>query len=521
MLEFLASLIEANQRLESQLEQQKLELQRTTERLQAEIDERRETEQALRTSEARLRQIFEYSNDAIFVIDPETDRILEANPQAVRQLGYSREELLSSVRVSNIHPHELEQILEFSQSVLTEGWGWTNELACLCKSGQPIPSEISASVIEFAGRKCILALVRDITDRRKAEAALRESEARFRTLVENAADMFLVLNLEGQVVDANHRACEMLGYTYEELLQLHIADIDAELTLEEVSQQRQQFQVGVPTILESTHRRKDGTTFPIEANICLFEADDRHLEISLVRDITERKQAQRAMARLAEIGELATMIVHEVRNPLTTVLLGLNSFQKLDLPDLARQRLALALDEAERLKRLLNEILLYAKPKSFQSEQLELNQFVQDLLSAACSLAGVPSHRIEFSSRLPSASIMGDRDKLKQVLINLIRNASEATEATERIAIRIGTCPNRNQVCLQVQNGGQPIPPETLSRLGTAFFTTKPQGNGLGLAIVKQIVEAHGGELQFTSTAEDGTTVSVLLPVIQALAEAR
>ncbi|PSB13646.1 histidine kinase, partial [filamentous cyanobacterium CCP2] len=364
-------------------------------------------------------------------------------------------------------------------------------------------------------RRCILALVRDISERRRAEAALRQSEARFRALVENAADVFLVINPEGQVVNANQRACDVLGYTRDELLQLTIADIDAKHLPHEIVQLRQQFTVGETYRVESVHRRKDGTTFPIEASICLFEADDSWLELALVRDITERKKAEQAQARLAEIGELAAMIVHEVRNPLTTVLMGLNAFQRLELPDSAQQRLELALEEAERLKRLLNEILLYARPQSLQTTRLELNTLINGMLDAIRNLPAAKERQIQFSSMFPSVWVLGDDDKLKQVFINLIRNACEAINDGDIVTWRIEPGSIGCQVNISVHNNGKPIPSDILEKLGTPFFTTKPSGNGLGLAIVKQIVQAHSGEISIVSSAENGTIVSIQLPTLE------
>ncbi len=126
----------------------------------------------LQESEERLRRIFNASNDAIFVIDPSSDRILEANPQSTQLLGYSRDELLESVRISSVHPDEMPQFMAFAESVLKEGQGWTDQLTCLTKSGKTVPAEISAATLEYAERLCVVAVVRDIRDRKRAEQAL-------------------------------------------------------------------------------------------------------------------------------------------------------------------------------------------------------------------------------------------------------------------------------------------------------------------------------------------------------------
>lgn len=355
----------------------------------------------------------------------------------------------------------------------------------------------------------------EIREREQAEEALRQSEARLRVLVENAADAFLLVDPStGRVIDANPRACESLGYTYEELLTLSSTDIDARFTVEELARFRHQLTIGVPASLESIHRRKDGTTFPVEARVCLFEAGNQQLELALVRDISDRKQAEQAKARLAEIGELAAMIVHEIRNPLTTVLLGLTAFQQLDLSDNAQQRLMLALEEAERLKRLLNEILLYARGQVLHPSALEMNAFISEMLESIRNIPAAIGRQIEFISTIPTAWILGDRDKLKQVFINLVKNACEAVEEGETITWQIEPGKTAQQIQISIHNHGHPIPPETLVKLGTPFFTTKPTGNGLGLAIVKQIIEAHQGEFTISSEPEIGTVAIVQLPLM-------
>ena len=129
-----------------------------------------------------LRKIFNYSNDAIFVIDPERDRVVEVNPRACSLLGYSRDELLA-MPISAIHPQEMNRFLDFARSVFKEGHGWTNELTCLTKAGFNIPAEISASVIEVAGRKCLIAFVRDISERKRLEDELKRYSANLEALV--------------------------------------------------------------------------------------------------------------------------------------------------------------------------------------------------------------------------------------------------------------------------------------------------------------------------------------------------
>jgi signal transduction histidine kinase len=219
--------------------------------------------------------------------------------------------------------------------------------------------------------------------------------------------------------------------------------------------------------------------------------------------------------RLAAIGEFAAMIVHEIRNPLTTVQLGLNYFTKLDLPAAAQARLGLATSEADRLANLLQEILAYSKPQALQLVEIEVNQFIEDLLVALKLMPEAEGRTIDFTPLDHSVSLWVDQDKLKQVLINLIRNACEAVDVGETIHWT-ATCPALlpKHLCLSIQNQGVVIPAEIISQLTKPFYSTKPDGTGLGLAIVKRIVEAHHGKLLIQSSEATGTVFEVQLPLI-------
>ena len=227
----------------------------------------------------------------------------------------------------------------------------------------------------------------------------------------------------------------------------------------------------------------------------------------------ERLQIEKTVARLAEIGELAATIVHEVRNPLTTIMMALNAFKKLELTDRFQEYLNLSLDEADRLERLLSQILLYSRPQTLDRSQIELNSFIAKTLDILQTIPVAAGKNLNFSATTTPINILADRDKLKQVLINLITNACEAVSTGEAISISIHKSEDR-RICISIHNGGTPIPADILPQLTKPFFTTKASGTGLGLAIVKRIVEAHDGELGIESEEGIGSIVTVQLPLI-------
>ncbi|MCU0834705.1 MAG: PAS domain S-box protein [Chromatiaceae bacterium] len=481
-------------------------------RLGQEAQLRLRAERSLRESEERLRRVFEHSNDAILVIDPEADRILMANPRAAAMLGYGPDELIAAVKISAIHPNERPQLQAFTDGVRARGTGWTNELSCTRKDGARLPAEIAASVAAFEGRNCIIAVVRDVSERKAAQEALERSERRFRAFVENAGDGFFLVGQDGRIADVNPRACQMLGYGAEELIGRAVLDIDIGLSPAALAELTASLTPDQPRVIESRHRRKDGTSFPSEVSLCRFGTPSAPQYIALVRDVTQRRAGEAALARLAELGQFTAMITHQVRNPLATIVMCLDYFARQGLPDPAARRLTLAQGEAERLERLLAEILAYAGEPSLHLESIDLRELIETLLPALQAIPVVATRRLRLTEAPGEGPrIQADRDQLAQALTNLVVNACEAVGPEDEVALRVGGPSGPSGPWVEVRNPGAPIPAETLARIGTPFFTTKPQGTGLGIAYVRRVAAAHGWRLELRSCAEQGTRARLWL----------
>jgi two-component system, sporulation sensor kinase A len=349
-------------------------------------------------------------------------------------------------------------------------------------------------------------------ERKQAEDALRISETKFSTAFRSSPDAITISALnDGRYIEINESCLQMLGYHRDEMIgrsALALGIWANPADREAIKQQLQQ--QGTVTNLEIRLCRKSGEIFP-----ALFAAEVIHLEnepclLAVVADITLRKQAEKALARLAEIGELAAMIVHEVRNPLTTITMGLNAFKKLQLSERFQEYLALSLDEADRLQRLLGQILLYSRPQTLQRSRLVLNGFITATLNTLQAIPAASGKHLECVIPAEPIIVLADQDKLKQILINLVTNAYEAVNEGDIVTVDVQKTEN-HQVCIQIHNGGMPIPADVLPQLSKPFFTTKASGNGLGLAIVKRIVEAHDGKFSIESSAATGTIVEVRL----------
>jgi PAS domain S-box-containing protein len=366
-----------------------------------------------------------------------------------------------------------------------------------------------------------LALQAEIKERHEVEQALRKSEEQLRQIAENLEPLVWMYSHDGQPIYMSPMFEKVWGIPIERwyadgtvcLNAIHPEDRETvSIAFKRMFTHNDNYNLEYRIIRpDCSIRIIRDRAFPI-----VDESGKVYRIAGIAEDITDRQQEQertiKAMERLSEIGELATTIVHEVRNPLTTVMMGLNFFERMELSENARKRLVLALEEAERLKKLLNEILLYAKHEVIQSVVVDLNQLTLKVVENIASTQDAIGKQISFEPLPEPILIAGDQDKLKQVLINLLQNACDAVMAGEKISVYFSSLTGSQQICLHVHNGGAPIPAELLPSLTKPFFTTKPSGNGLGLAIVKKIVEAHGGKLEIESSAIAGTIVKVLLP---------
>ncbi len=218
-------------------------------------------------------------------------------------------------------------------------------------------------------------------------------------------------------------------------------------------------------------------------------------------------------ARLATVGGFASGIAHEIRSPLSTISMALDYLQKTDLSEPAEKRITLAREETGRMARLLEEILLYAKPLKLDLQPLDLAALTESFLESQSDLAKRREQKFELDIDASSTSILGDRDRLQQIFLNLSQNALDAAPSDGTVHWRISSDSAARILTIRIQNPGEPIPADVLPRLFDPFFTTKTQGTGLGLGIVKRMVDAHGGEIQIVSGLDTGTLVTLQFPL--------
>ncbi|NJP09560.1 MAG: GAF domain-containing protein [Leptolyngbyaceae cyanobacterium RU_5_1] len=533
-------------RLEQRVQERTNELTQTNDRLHAEILERQRSEQVLRlivegtavvTGADFFRSLVRSLAEALNVRYALISGCVDASLMRVRTVAFWQGDEFGDNFEYDLVGTPCEQVINgkgcqfyardvqslFPDDGILEDWQAESYLgiALLNSAGQilghlavlddqPMPNKLrDQSVLEIFAARAATEM-----ERKRAEEALRMSEEKFSTAFRSSPDAMTISTLDdGRCIEVNDSCLQMLGYRREEMIGQSALELGVWARPEDRDTIKHLLQdQGSIAQVEFWFRRKSGELFPGLYSAEIIQLDDRPCLLSVTTDITALKQAEKALERLAEIGELAAMIVHEVRNPLTTISMGLTAFKRLQLSERFQEYLALALDESDRLQRLLNQILLYARPQLLQRSELELSGFIADTLNTLQAMPAASGKHLNFAGTSEPVTISGDRDKLKQVVINLVTNACEAVEEGNGVTVSLQNI-DSHQVCIQIHNGGAPIPATVLLKLTKPFFTTKSSGNGLGLAIVKRIVEAHQGELRIESSAAAGTTVKVMLPL--------
>ncbi|OLS32394.1 MAG: Sporulation kinase E [Candidatus Heimdallarchaeota archaeon AB_125] len=297
------------------------------------ITDRKEAEKELIEREEQYRQIFNNTNDAIFLTHPNdeftsTTPCIEVNDVACTLLGYERDELLKLKSSQITAPEDREVLTANIQRILKEGMV-TFENTLLTKDGTRIPTEISSHVFELRGVRVVLSVARDITERKDAERELMESEERYRKLFHEANDIIAILSIPrdgtiGTIVEANDPTLEMTKYTREDIVGLSLLDLVKDLTQEEIADYFSEIMEKYIVRFEREFIRKDGTVFPVEITATPFTLQEELTVLVTARDITERKRnrelRKQAYDQIAQNIEDFAELVDRIRNPLMSVM---------------------------------------------------------------------------------------------------------------------------------------------------------------------------------------------------------
>ena len=494
------------------------------------ITQRKQAEVALREEEEWFRSVFENASDGLFFLT-EKFEIISVNKSFAAMHGYTIAEILK-MELKNLDTPEEQRLAPERMRRILAGETLTFEVNHHHKQGHLFPMEVTANLVTMGSKKYILASHRDITERKRAEAALRAEERRYQTLAEISPVGIFRTDAQGQTTYVNPRWCQITGLSANDAL--------GEGWLTAVHpQDREQVVRGWYEAIQSPHSstadyrfvHSDGTVVWVMGQ-AVPERDDAGRVIGYVgtiTDVSEKKQMETRLLRsqrLESVGRLASGIAHDLNNILAPMLMSAPVLREaISDPDI-RQLVDTIEASAVRGAGVIKQLLTFGRGLEGERVPVQLKSLVLDMLNIVRET--FPKN-ITAAKETPSNAwlVRGDATQLHQILMNLCVNARDAmpdggkltlelenVEVNEAIAsLNPGASPGR-YVALSVTDTGTGISPENLDKIFDPFFTTKEvgKGTGLGLSTVIGIVKSHNGFIQVNSRLGQGTQFKVYLP---------
>ncbi len=514
-------------------------LQRTNLAVVKDISERKQAEQNLRESEKRYHALFNKSPLGVLVIDPKTAKPVEFNDVAHNQLGYSREEF-SKLRLSDFEAEEKPDRIKAHIAQLEREGEDEFETKHRTKNGEIRNVLVTVRAVELAGKPFLYCIFHDITEIRKMQEAIVESETQYRQLVNVAQEGIWALDCNYRTIFVNPRMTNMLGYAESEMVGKNLFEFLDKKCVDRAKQFLGQFKQGAKGHLDCEFGHKEGSRIYVSIAVSVISDDEGKPlgSLMMVSDITDRKVLEAKVnsyskhlksmielrtiqlkdanerlvksERLAAIGELAGMVGHDLRNPLAGMKNAAYYLKKkgTEISKAQTKEMLEIIDEAiGRSDKIINDLLDYSREM-----HLELTKnLAHALMDEAIGLINVPD-RIQILNLVQEEIwIWVNADKMMRVFINLLKNAIDAIP--EKGTVEISSYQTIERVEIAFADTGKGIPEETLKKLFTPLFTTKAQGMGFGLAICKRVIEAHGGTITVKTVVNKGTTFTITLPI--------
>jgi PAS domain S-box-containing protein len=477
-------------------------------------------------------------------------RCLFANRKTYEIHGYDEREFIG-LNLRNVDVPESAALIEERMRVVAEQGGATFESVHVRKDRTRLPLEVIVKQVEWAGAPAVLSIATDITERKRAEETLAESQRELAAIFDTAADGILLAETEGgKFRSANVSICRMLGYSQDEMLDLGVSDI---LPKEDMAHGFEEFERHVKgesaLSVNLRLKKKDGSVFFADVSSAPVTLGSKSLLVGIFRDITERKRAEseratleaqvRQAQKMESVGRLAGGVAHDFNNMLSVILGHAElALAQVDLTLPLHADLEEIYKAAMRSADLTRQLLAFARKQTVAPTVLDLNESVGAILTMLRRLIG---EDIDLVWR-PGENlwrIRVDPSQIDQILANLCVNARDAIAGVGKVTIETETvtfddayCANHlgfvpgEYVRLAVSDDGCGMDTNTLSHVFEPFFTTKVmgQGTGLGLSTVYGIVKQNSGFINVYSEPKHGTTFTIYLPrhvgkAVQARAE--
>lgn len=489
------------------------------------ITERKQAEEAIREGERQLTTLVGNLPGFVYRCRNDNDRdwTFEYVSEGVFDLtGYTVDEHLVRRSTSygvNTHPDDREAVWHEVQTALEHHRPFEMTYRILTKLGEVkwvwergegiYASDGSINYLE--------GFVTDVTERKRAEQLLRQSEESYRRLI--AFSPYAVLVIRGdRIVFANDQAFKLFGAVRaNEILDKSLLDFihpDHHAVVRERFHELLEGMQGVQ-VSEDKIIRLDGMSIDVEVSATQFTDEEEPAILVMLRDVSERKRLQeqlRKTERIAELGTLASGMAHEIGTPMNVILGRAEYLLDRVTEEPIRRGLQTIITQVERITRVMNQLLSFARRKAPDRSALDLRDVVENGTEMFQERLARNQITIEMTLDDSCPMALADPDQMTQVFINLVINAVQAMP--DGGTLRIGLAPEKDMVKLTIADTGHGIPHEVVKKVFEPFFTTKEfgQGTGLGLTVVKGIIEEHQGSITVESEEGKGTTFTILLP---------
>jgi PAS domain S-box-containing protein len=490
---------------------------------------------ALRAMERKFSKAFRSAPDSMSISTLRDGRYIAVNDRFVELFGCAREEVLGQTALDLGIWVSQEDRTAFVEQLQLQGRVRDREALLRNRSGQEFQVQISAETVTVSGETCMVAGVRDITERKRAEDALRSSESRYRELVQGAAYGIYRTNLLGRILYANPALVKILGYdSVAELLRLNTAR-DIWASADERARITEQIRrEGGMVGAEVQWKRKDGSQILVRLSTRQVPDEGGSLEEfeSIVEDVTERRLLEeqfRQSQKMEAVGRLAAGVAHDFNN-LLTVIHGYTDMALLGVEEghPIRGELAEVQNAARRATDLTRQLLAFSRQQALEPKLLDLNAVVGNLQKMLGRLLG-EDIRLQVALSGELGCVQADAGQIEQVIMNLAVNAKDAMPTGGELLVETanvdldddyvrrhtGSKPGR-YVRLTVRDTGVGMDERTRARIFEPFFTTKElgKGTGLGLATVYGVVKQSGGYIAVESEIGKGTSFDIHLPFV-------
>ena len=476
-----------------------------------------QTLERVTTSEENFRAIFENAPEAIYIIDVQTHRILDCNPFTAKWLGYPREQILTA-KVEDILEPGASGIPENIRKALDAGKVHIQERRFQKRDGSLADAEITGTLIEYRGKTCFLALVRDVTERKQIEELTRYKE-----LFENVTDPVFINDARGQFLEVNDVACSSLGFAREEMLQMALRDLTppGQLGLLVEAAERLQRQKNVQFELDIQTRM--GIPIPYEIHSSRIHYKGNPCVLSVARNLSIRKKMEETLVkteRLLAVGEMASGVAHNFNNMLQMIMgSGEAALAKLDGGKIRECREAIdsilnACRRGSGIVRRIKDFTLSKTNGMDEAQIFDLEELMSEALELTKPLWKTLSEPRKYRVNVIKCTgcyVKGKPTEIYEVLVNLIKNALEAMP--DGGILTVTSYIKNDRVYLEVADTGNGIAKENFQRIFEPFFTTKgSRSTGLGLSSSYGFIKRHLGDIRVESTLGEGTTFTLILP---------